>query len=412
MENLSRTESLVRGLLAAALFPSTIERSTVSPLQAVALLATAVALAAVFTGANVPPAYAVPPALVVPTDYPTIQAAIDAAKPGRTVKVLAGTYTEQITITKKLAIVGAGMDATIIRAPATLVPGQLPFPSIVEIYDGASVSMSHLTVSGPGSVACGAVDGSGNALPRLRWGIRVHSRAHLDFGYAAVRDIHDTPFAQCPRSGNGIVVGLPGAPPASANIHHSEVTNFQTAGIVALGEGTWANVVHSIVTGPGHTGGVPTDGIELVAGAVGTISHNTVSGNVCPAGFEFDCGEDFFGVFQHGGIVAGGNGPGTVITHNLVFGNQIGLYLSEVDELSQNVMRDNEYFGLGLAGFTDGSFTVDGGEITGGDGGMWVVAVFVDTTVVLNNVRFSGQSGPAVEILEDGGFTATVIGGP
>src|SRR5262245_711077 len=159
-------------------------------------IAVAVALSAVSWGASVRPAHADPPALVVPTDYATIQEAIDAAKPGRTVKVLAGTYTEQIVITKNLKIVGAGMDATVIRAPSALVNGQLGSPSIVEIYDGASVSLSRLTVSGPDSAACGAVDESGEEIPRLRWGIRVHSNAHLDFGYAAVRDIHNTPMAR------------------------------------------------------------------------------------------------------------------------------------------------------------------------------------------------------------------------
>ena len=64
-------------------------------------------------------------------------------------------------ITKDLQIRGAGMDATVIRAPATLAPGQLGFPTIVEIYDGAAVSMSRLTVAGPGAV-CGAVDENGD----------------------------------------------------------------------------------------------------------------------------------------------------------------------------------------------------------------------------------------------------------
>jgi hypothetical protein len=47
-----------------------------------------------------------------------------------------------------------------------------------------------------------------------------------------------------------------------------------------------------------------------------------------------------------------------------------------------------------------------------GGGGVWITAVLVDTTVVLKKVSFSGLSGPAVEILKDGGYTGTVIGEP
>lgn len=367
----------------------------------------AMGLSAVLLNASTRPAGAEPQALVVPTDYATIQAAIDAARRGGTIEVLAGTYTEQISIAKDLNIVGAGMDVTIIRPPATLVPNQLGSPSIVEVRGGAEVSISRLTISGPGAAACGE-EGV------LRWGIRVHSRAHLDFVSAAVRNIQNTPMAPCPRSGTAISVGesTPGRPPASLSFEHSEVTNYQSVGIIALGAGSRADVTHSTVAGPGHAGGVPTNGIELVAGAVGTIAHNIVSGNVCPAGMPEVCGPDFFTQFQEAGISAGGNGPGTVISHNRLVGNQIGLFLSEVDEISQNVMVDNDYFGIGLVGVADGSFRVDGAEITGGGGGVWVAAVLVDMTVVLSKVSFSGLSGPSVEILEDGGFTGTVIGGP
>jgi nitrous oxidase accessory protein NosD len=348
-----------------------------------------------------------PPELVVPSDYPTIQSAIDAAKPGRTIRVLPGTYAEQLTFTKNLTIVGAGMDVTIIRAPATLVPGPLGSPAIVEAYGGARVSISGLTIRGPGAAACGQ-EGV------LRWGVRVHSRAHLDVAFAAVRDIQNTPMEMCPRSGTAIAVGqsAPGSPPASLSIHHSEVTGYQSVGIIVLGAGSWANISHNTVAGPGHAGGVPTNGIEVVAGAAGTVVHNTVSGNICPEGMPDVCGPDFFNQFQEAGIAAGGNGPGTIISHNLLVGNQMGMFLSEVDEISQNVMVDNEYYGLGLVGVDSGSFTVDGGEIRGGAGGIWVTAVLVDMTVVLNQVTFSGLSGPAVDILEDGGFMATVIGGP
>jgi hypothetical protein len=335
--------------------------------------------------------------LVVPTDFPTIQSAIDAARPGDTVQVLAGRYTEQLRISRALAIVGAGMDATVIRAPSSLRRNKLQETSIVDIFDGASVSISRLTVAGPGSGTC--------TKGALNSGIRVRGEAHLDFTFAAVRNVHDSSLAPCIHSGDGILVGDVPAPAASLNIHHSEITNYQDAGIVVLGFGSHAIVTHNIVTGPGLAGGVPTDGIEFPVGAVGTISHNTISGNVCPPTAS-TCGPDWFTQFQHVGIGAGGWGPGTVVDNNLVFGNQVGILLGEADEISDNRMVDNAFFGLALF---DGTFLVDGAQISGGGGGgVWAIADSADTTVALHDVTFSGLSGPNIEKVECCGFTATV----
>jgi hypothetical protein len=338
--------------------------------------------------------------LVVPIDFPTIQSAVDAAAPGDTVRVLAGTYVEQVRITKSLTLAGDGMDATVIRAPASLRRNDQKQTSIVDVSDGASVSMSRLTVAGPGTGTC--------KKGALNSGVRVRGGAHLDVSFAAVRDIHDTPFAACFRSATAIFVGDVPTPTASLNIDHSEISNFQGAGIVVLGFGSTATITHNTVTGPGPASGVATDGIEFPVGSVGTISHNIVSGNIClPT--DPSCGPDWFTQFQHAGIVAGGWGPGTVVNANLVFGNQVGLLLGEADEIADNRMVDNAFFGLGLF---DGSFLIDGAQISGGGGGVWVIADSANTTVVLNNVTYSGLSGPEIQKVECCGFTATVTSGP
>jgi hypothetical protein len=94
-------------------------------------------------------------AIVVPRDFPTIQAAVDAAPPGAAVKVHPGTYTEEIVITKDLHVEGAGVGATILQSPATLTPfavfvsnafPEVPIGAVVRITNGAKVRMFGFTI--------------------------------------------------------------------------------------------------------------------------------------------------------------------------------------------------------------------------------------------------------------------------
>ena len=55
----------------------------------------------------------------VPADYPTIQAAINAASTGDTVKVAAGTYSENVTLKSGICLEGAGIDQTVISRNGT-----------------------------------------------------------------------------------------------------------------------------------------------------------------------------------------------------------------------------------------------------------------------------------------------------
>jgi pectin methylesterase-like acyl-CoA thioesterase len=87
------------------------------------------------------PGVAAPRVLVVPTAYPMIQAAVDAARPGDLVRVRRGVYREQVSVSKDLSIRGAGARATTVRAPRHLRADADGATAIVEIRDGARVSI-------------------------------------------------------------------------------------------------------------------------------------------------------------------------------------------------------------------------------------------------------------------------------
>ena len=216
--------------------------------------------------------------ITVPRDYPTIQSAIDAASPGDTIKVLSGTYTEQIILTKDLKIIGSGAKSTVIQAPAVLNPS--PFQpvvgraNIVDIFDIAKVTMKGLTVAGPSGVVC----------PGLA-GIRVTDESTLSLEYSSIEG--------CTRE--AMLVGLsptiPGGPQVGhATISNTEISEYRGVGIQAGGPNTAVKMSRSAVVAadaPEFDGQV---GIVFSFGAKGTITQSKISGNLCNYP---DCGLTF-----------------------------------------------------------------------------------------------------------------------
>ncbi|MFI8503203.1 right-handed parallel beta-helix repeat-containing protein [Streptomyces sp. NPDC085524] len=331
-----------------------------------------------------------PGELVVPSAaYPTVQSAVDAAQPGGRIALRPGVYREQVRVHKDLTIAGAGAGKSTILAPQALVADPDGLNSIVYLDNAAHVTMSRLSVSGPGSGTC--------ERGALGAGIRVFGGAHLDLSHAAVSHIKDTPLAGCFHSANAVLVGDYPTGAGSADIRDSRITDYQGSGVVVLSRDSRATLLRNVITGQKT---VSTDGIEFID-ATGRVEHNIVSDNSCREP-DPGCGTDFFRDFQHAGILAG---PGVVVTGNRLVGNQLGVYGYGGLETRNNTIIDSDYFGIA---FQDGRFTSVKDTIRGGGGGVAAVAFEVDTTVELDRVRIANVSGDRIGIFENPPFTAEV----
>ncbi len=328
--------------------------------------------------------------ITVPTDFPTIQSAINAATSGDTIKVLPGTYTEQITISKSLTILGSGAKSTIINAPAVLNNGVIGTPYIVEVNNGAEVSMKGFAISGLEVLNCGNTPLDGVACFNVQEGatLNLDSSTIRDCTFVAVR-IGTPPFL-------GSQVG-------HATITNTDITDYRSTGIVAFTSDSTLSITKSEIIASDTSNIIGQVGILLEFGATGKITHNEVSGNICNLP---DCGPNFFTQTQAFGIIVD-SALGSIVSNNYVSNNDVGIGVfgtSGCCIVDYNKLTDNRFFGIVIA---DGEHTISNTKIFGGNIGVAAIATNANTVATLDHVKIVDAEIP-VHALSSGDLTASV----
>ncbi len=241
----------------------------------------------------------------------------------------AGTYTEQLAITKSVSLVAVGsVTAKLPAAPANSTTScdnaigavsQQPQDEI-SICGPVTVSITGITVSAYWPNTCydslyGVLVGKGSTLVSNKLAIEG---AGVPLGGSDVG---------C-QGGVAIEVGSARTSPneaATANLKNTTVSGYQKNGITAVGNGTTLTLNKADVSGRGP---VPTaeNGIEVAFGAKASIVGATVTANQCV--LPGVCGSDSLADTQASGVLLYGAATGTTLSKSSISDNDMGVYYS------------------------------------------------------------------------------------
>jgi len=211
----------------------------------------------------------------VPADYPTIQAAVNAANSGDTIHIAPGVYVEQVTIIQKdLTLIG--QPGTILRAFPNMSPGgggETQWRPILFIFQYSNVVLRHLAFEGDqladqqvrGLVGVAYYD-SGGTVENCRFtGFREKVPGSTQA--AALRFLNDLPGASLLNvrvAGNTIEDSYVGIVVAGASDQTSY--NFTIENNTIRGVSTSTTAEHS------------RRGMDLKQGITGSVTGNSISG--------------------------------------------------------------------------------------------------------------------------------------
>ena len=317
--------------------------------------------------------------LKVPSQYLTIQAAINAAHPCDTILIAPGTYVDQLMIDKSISVIGSGAGVTTIQGPAVVTPDALGNPWMVELGGAATVNIEGVTVLMTLQCIVTPIPATPTTVPEAYAGgaIGVGGSAYLNLQSAIVTTTGATEGAACggpsPTTagimsyGDGIGFGLDyalGSPPPSALLGFGQVVGVTISGFGYNGE-------------PIGIGGH----VDSAAGSSALISHDSISISTDATGYWGDI--DVGGSFYAPTAPASATISNSVLTGSTAVGpNDINVY--------------------------NGSAYIAHNSISVGPDGVGVLALGAVSVTVLHNSIIGPTTDFAYGVAVGGGATGTI----
>ena len=153
----------------------------------------------------------------------------------------------------------------------------------------------------------------------------VNNGGQVSITKSFVHDIGEVPFNG---TQHGVGIYFAYASGATGSITNNRITRYQKGGIAVTGLGNSAQITHNTVIGLGPVNFIAQNGIELGAGAKGSITNNNVSNNSYTGpNFASSGGILLFGGSCYGEALQ----VKTSMTGNTTTNNDVGVWSSNLD---------------------------------------------------------------------------------
>ena len=274
--------------------------------------------------------------------FSTIQAAVDAASPGEIIQICAGTYSEQVRISKPLSLRGQNgvvIEPSSVVANATGLASGQSLAAIILVENTTDVNIQGVIVDGANSgIAACSPDFLGI----------YYANASGDVDRVAVRNVKLAAGLNGCQSGSAILVQSGSGGTSLVTVENSSVHDYQKNGITANESGTQVQIDHNVITGVGATTGAAQNGIQVGFGAAGSVTRNELANHIwSPCVSESQCDTVSIGI-----LVTGSDG--VTLERNIVGVSQVGIAINA----NHAEVSHNRVFGSQVA---------DGIELIGDD---------------------------------------------